>query len=77
MAEIYLNKLQTFNINSIVVSSDEVEIDHNATISGLNEDYLFYLNSKGLSKEEASKLITKGFLMNKLELSNEVKDNLF
>ena len=72
-----LNDEENIILPNLLVSSDEVEINHNATISGLNEDYLFYLNSKGLSKEEASKLITKGFLMNKLELSNEVKENLF
>ena len=72
-----LNDEENIILPNLLVSSDEVEINHNATISGLNEDYLFYLTAKGLSKEEASKLITKGFLMNKLELSNEVKENLF
>ena len=72
-----LNDAENTILPNLLVSSEEVEINHNATISGLDEDYLFYLTSKGLSKEEASKLITKGFLMNKLDLSNEEKQNLF
>ena len=59
-----LNDEENIILPNLLVSSDEVEINHNATISGLNEDYLFYLTAKG-------------FLMNKLELSNEVKENLF
>ena len=72
-----LNEEENIIYPNLLVSSDEVEINHNATISGLDEEYLFYLTSKGISDEEASKLITKGFLMNKLELSNEEKENLF
>ena len=72
-----LNDKENIILPNLLVSSDEVEINHNATISGVNEDYLFYLMSKGLSKEESIKLITKGFLMNKLEISDEEKENLF
>ena len=72
-----LNEEENIIYPNLLVSSDEVSINHNATISGLDDDYLFYLTSKGLSKEEASKLITKGFLMNKLDLSEEEKENLF
>lgn len=72
-----LNNEENIIFPNLLVSSDEVSINHNATISGLNEDYLFYLTSKGLSKEIAATLITKGFLMNKLDLSEEEKQNLF
>jgi Fe-S cluster assembly scaffold protein SufB len=36
---------------------------HGATIQPLNEDHLFYLSSRGLSKEEARKTLVVGFLM--------------
>lgn len=72
-----LNNEENIILPNLLVSSDEVSINHNATISSINEDYLFYLTSKGLSKEEASRLITKGFLMNKLDLSEEEKENIF
>ena len=72
-----LNNEENIIYPNLLVSSDEAEVNHKASISGLDEDYLFYLMSKGISKEEASKLITRGFLMNKLEISNEEKDKLF
>ena len=72
-----LNNQENIIEPNLLVSSDEVSINHNATISYLDDDYLFYLNSKGISKEEAARLITKGFLMNKLDLSNEEKEYLF
>ena len=72
-----LNNQENIILPNLLVSSDEVSINHNATISGLDENYLFYLMSKGLSKEESSRLITKGFLMNKLDLNVEEKDNLY
>ena len=72
-----LNDEENIILPNLLVSSDEVEINHKATISSLDDDYLFYLMSKGLSKEVASKLIVKGFLTNKLEVSEEEKENLF
>ena len=72
-----LNDEENTILPNLLVSSDEVAINHNATISGVNEDYLFYLNSKGLSNEEATKLIVKGFLMNKLDIDEEEKENIF
>lgn len=47
---------------SMLVSSNEVQADHFNTISGINEEELFYLESKGLSKEKSEKLIEKGFI---------------
>lgn len=61
---------------NLLVASDEVSINHNATISSLDKDYLFYLNSKGLSKELASKLIVNGFLLSKLDINEEDKENI-
>lgn len=72
-----LNEEENIIYPNLLVSSDEVSINHNATISGLDEDYLFYLESKGLSKKEATKLITKGFILNKLKISDEYKDKIF
>ena len=72
-----LNDEENIIYPNLLVSSDEVEINHNATISGVNEDYLFYLESKGLSSEEAIKLIVNGFITSKLDISEEEKNNLF
>lgn len=71
-----LNDNENIIYPDLLVASDLVNVNHNATISGLNEENLFYLTSKGLSKEEASILLVKGFLLGKLELNNEDKENL-
>ena len=71
-----LNKEQNIILPNLLVSSNEVVINHNATLSSLDEDYLFYLESKGLTKEDASNLIYRGFLTSKLEIDDETKNNL-
>lgn len=37
-------------------------IEHEATVSKINEDQLFYLMSRGLSKEQATQMIVMGFI---------------
>lgn len=60
-------------IPNLFVNSFNIEAIHNATISSINKDELFYLNSKGISNELGSDLIKRGFLINNLELSEENK----
>lgn len=63
-----LNDSENVIVPNLLVGSNEVSVNHNATISSLDMNYLYYLNSKGLSYEEAKKLIVKGFLKSKLKL---------
>ena len=37
-------------------------IEHEATVSKINEDQLFYLMSRGLSEKEATEMIVMGFI---------------
>jgi Fe-S cluster assembly protein SufB len=46
----------------IDVSEDNSKIEHEATVSKISEDQLFYLMSRGLSEEQASAIIINGFL---------------
>jgi len=46
----------------IDVHEDDVQIEHEATVSKISEEQLFYLMSRGLSEEEASAMIVNGFL---------------
>jgi len=48
----------------MLVSSENVEANHNVTISSVREDELFYLTTKGLSEDSAKDLLEKGFLIN-------------
>ena len=68
-----LNDEESICIPNLLVSSNEVEVNHAATISGIPNDYLFYLNSKGLSNEAATKLIKTGYLLNNLDINDKIK----
>lgn len=40
----------------------DITLEHEATVSKIGEEQLFYLMSRGLSEQEASKLIVQGFV---------------
>ncbi|QQY23622.1 Fe-S cluster assembly protein SufB [Dermacoccus nishinomiyaensis] len=44
------------------VREDDVQMGHEATVSKVSEDQLFYLRSRGLSEEEAMAMIVRGFV---------------
>lgn len=46
----------------INIMADQVDIGHEATVSRLGEEQIFYLMSRGLSEGEASGLIVAGFV---------------
>ncbi len=46
----------------IKIEDDEVDIGHEATVSKIGEEQLFYLMSRGLSETEASAMIVSGFV---------------
>lgn len=78
---VYLEEIRalTKNNNSIkirpdlIVKTDFVNAIHNATIGPVSESELFYLESKGLSKEKAKDLIKEGFLKGIIE-KEDLKD---
>jgi Fe-S cluster assembly protein SufB len=47
---------------TIRISEDDVNVGHEATVSKVGEDQLFYLMSHGIPEDEASKLIVNGFI---------------
>ncbi len=44
------------------INSDDVSVEHEARVSKISEEQLFYLMSRGLSEQEASLMIVNGFL---------------
>jgi Fe-S cluster assembly protein SufB len=46
----------------IRIAENEVDIGHEATVSKIGEEQLFYLMSRGLSEAEASAMIVSGFV---------------
>jgi Fe-S cluster assembly protein SufB len=60
------------------VFNNEVEVQHEATVSKIGDDQLFYLMSRGISEENARKMIVNGFiadLVKKLPLEYAVEMN--
>ena len=55
-----LSKSDTMPVN--VVRNESSTIEHEAAVSKISEDELFYLMSRGLSEEEAKETIILGFL---------------
>ena len=62
-----LSKSDTIPVNEI--GNDSSIIEHEATVSKIREDQLFYLMSRGIKKDEAKELIVLGFV-------NEFRDEL-
>jgi Fe-S cluster assembly protein SufB len=44
------------------IDSDDVSMEHEARVSRISEDQLFYLKSRGMEEAEASAMIVNGFL---------------
>jgi Fe-S cluster assembly protein SufB len=44
------------------VREDDASIGHEATVSKVGDDQLFYLMSRGLSEDEAMAMIVRGFI---------------
>lgn len=71
-----LNNEESICTPNLLVASNEVEVNHAATISSIDSDYLFYLNSKGLSNGSAIKLIKNGYLLSNLDINEEIKNKI-
>jgi Fe-S cluster assembly protein SufB len=70
------SRSDTYPVNRIF--NKEVEIQHEATVSKIGDDQLFYLMSRGVSEEQARKMIVNGFiddLVKKLPMEYAVEMN--
>jgi Fe-S cluster assembly protein SufB len=46
----------------IKIEADDVDVGHEATVSKIGDEQLFYLMSRGLTEAEASAMIVSGFV---------------
>ena len=46
----------------MVISENDVKVSHEAAVGRIGEEQLFYLMSRGISEEEATKMIVAGFI---------------
>ena len=47
---------------NIEIDNENVSIGHEATVSKIGEEQLFYLQSRGMSEEEATSMVVSGFI---------------
>ena len=47
---------------SVDVREDDVSMGHEATVSRVSEEQLFYLQSRGMPEDEAMAMIVRGFI---------------
>lgn len=64
-------KAHARSIPGLEILADDVKCSHGATISRINDDELFYLQSRGINTSEAEKLIVKGFFS---ELTSQIEN---
>ena len=50
-----------YSLIKIEVKNKTAQIEHEATTSKIGEDQIFYLNSRGISTEDAITLIVNGY----------------
>ncbi len=58
------------------IDENEVQACHGAIVGRLNDDHMFYLMSRGLSKNEAREVITRGYLEPIKKQFNEENQNI-
>ncbi len=54
-------------IPGLEILCDDVKCSHGATLSRINPEQLFYLQGRGLPREEAERLIVQGFMRSMIE----------
>ncbi len=67
-------------IPKLKIIADDVKCSHGATISQLEENQIFYLQSRGINKDQANSLLIKGFcqeITNNIKLTNDENFDLY
>jgi Fe-S cluster assembly protein SufB len=44
------------------IEQEDATIEHEATVSKLSDDQLFYMQSRGIDEDEATAMIVRGFI---------------
>ena len=55
---------------------DDVEAKHGSIIGTFKDDDIFYLMSKGISYNDAVKLMIKGYLLSNIDIKNEIRKRI-
>lgn len=61
---------------NLIVDNHLIEANHSAYIGSFDKDIIFYLQTRGISKEVIEELLVVGFLLEKMELQEEEKEKI-
>ena len=61
-------------IPNLIINSNDIIANHAAYIGEINEEELFYMQSRGIDKEDIKKLVYKGVLLGSMELKEEKEE---
>ena len=68
-----LSKEATFNSKpELEIYADNVKCSHGSTTGNIDQNSIFYLMSRGLSREQANKMLVEGFLNEAIETITDV-----
>jgi Fe-S cluster assembly protein SufD len=65
------------------ILTDDVRCSHGVTITEIDTNELFYMNSRGISEQDGQRLIVQGFIsevisrVNKEEIKKYIKNKLY
>lgn len=59
---------------NLLIDNNLIDANHSAYIGNFDKKGIFYLETRGISKEQIKELLTLGFLLDKLELQQEEQD---
>lgn len=54
-------KARVYSLPKLEISTDDVKCSHGASISSLDDSQLFYLQSRGINKEQGEKMLIEAF----------------
>lgn len=57
------SKAKAEAIPDLEIKNNEVKCSHAATVGKIDEEQVFYLNSRGITEKKAKEMIAKGFLL--------------
>ncbi len=62
---------------NLLINNQEVEANHSAYLGSFNKNILFYLESRGISKNKCYELLLKGFLLGEVKIDKQLQDWFF
>ena len=59
---------------NLLIDNDDIEANHSAYIGRFKEDNIFYLMTRGISREDATTLLVRSFLIGDMDISFEERE---